>query len=388
MSKKSIPLPSLPNLRKTIKSMDAEWDAKATERLFSFTDKNGEKRFYSDRATCIAEQRVLGMAKHSRPDAYRLFAPDELIRRVSGDVTQPKRGDVLKAYVDGSFRHTRIKSTSYGAFLLCGNKAAEYACAIADDTNVYNSLGGELTAAVVAIKVAIGLGYKNIEVYHDCNGVSIFEEGSEQQPKKDGKSYWLYEQYEAFLQCARKQINILFVHVKGHSLDMGNEHANYLATIMSQRLMQDRKAAQAKAQTNKFSKENFKKNFKVSFSPKTDAERRQIKMSKNMLRKFKDKTNIGFDLTFATIEQSLLLSGIKESRNLDDDEMRFLRLVMSGANGTSTMCRTMRHGADFVKKTRKSLGKKLNVDTQSGDMGIFKHVLVMLNKEVWAAEAK
>lgn len=210
------------------------------------------------------------------------------------------------------------------------------------------------------------------------------------------------------MQCARKQIGISFIHVKGHSLDMGNEHANYLATILSQRLIKDRydeevvtarKQMQKSSKSNnkaynkpisisahKFLKENFNNNFKVSFTPKTNTENHQIKMSKNMLRKFKDKKNIGFDLTFATIEQSLLLSGIKESRNLDDDEMRFLRLVISGANGNSTMCRAMGRSTDFVKNTRKSLCKKLGVNAQPGDMGIFKHVLVLLNKEVWSAE--
>lgn len=207
-------------------SLDSEWSISANSRLFSTQDNNGKTLFFSDQDSANA---VASKSK-SPVRRYDIFAPDAIISKVSGSIANPKGKKTLVAYTDGSYlQHFGSYASAYGVWCYCGDSQAEYAAGICDNAKSFGVMGGELSAAVVAIKVAIANGYKQVEIHYDFHGVAIYEEGIESVPNPDAKMYWMYEQYKSFLDCARAKIDVKFVKAKAHECVIGNEHADFLA---------------------------------------------------------------------------------------------------------------------------------------------------------------
>lgn len=133
----------------------------------------------------------------------------------------------LIAYTDGSYNST----TGYygcGAVLIDENEqeiARMHKTGKPDaGANGWN-INGEIEAAVMAIHTAIGLGCKELTIYHDYEGVGKWPDGVWKAKKSYTKAY--AEQIHEF----RKEIQITFIHVKGHNGNKWNEIADQEAGI-------------------------------------------------------------------------------------------------------------------------------------------------------------
>lgn len=219
--------------KKAKRSLDGVWSSIANLCLFSYTDETGREIFISTQAA----RDMYGKGYEDTFKEYPVFVPDAIVNRVAGKVGKARsKSERLVAYIDGS--HSFDDSTgccAYSVFFQVGDRIAEYANTVYDDERRYGATAAELMAAIVAIKVAIAFGYRHIELRHDYTGVAFFSEDSDSFPNKKSKMYWVFAQYEAFLACATQLIDITYTKIKSHSLDVGNEHADFLARTFSKR---------------------------------------------------------------------------------------------------------------------------------------------------------
>lgn len=132
---------------------------------------------------------------------------------------------VLLAYVDGSF-NPKTSVWGYGVCLTDPNKPGFEPIEVSGSGTKYadsNNAIGEVYAAMTAVKHAIDLGYKDVLIVHDHDGVQA----------------WVTGQWDATIEMTRvyrdwmrrqgKKIGIKFRHVKGHSGDPLNERVDRLA---------------------------------------------------------------------------------------------------------------------------------------------------------------
>lgn len=220
-------------MKKPKKSLDGIWSSIANLCLFSYCNADGNEVFVSSEDT----RNLYGQGREDTFREYPVFVPDAIVNRVAGKIGKAKnKHEVLVAYIDGSHSFDDKKGCcAYSVFFQVGDRIAEYANTVCDDDRRYGATAAELMAAIVAIKVAISHGYKHVELRHDYTGVAFFSDDSDTFPNKKSKMYWVFNQYEAFLHCARQLIDISYTKVKSHSLDVGNEHADFLARTFSKR---------------------------------------------------------------------------------------------------------------------------------------------------------
>lgn len=214
-----------------LEDLNEKWESIANICLYSFVDDDGSRIFTSTR-----DERIkYGAGRENTFKEYSVFAPDDIIHRVAGKIGKCKdKREKLIAYIDGSYSFAEDEGcAAYSVFFQVRDRIAEYANTVYDETRRYGATAAELLAAVVAIKVAIAFGYGEIELRHDYTGVAFFANDSNAAPNKRSKMYWMFEQYQAFLRCAEKKISISYHKVKSHSLDVGNEHADFLARTYS-----------------------------------------------------------------------------------------------------------------------------------------------------------
>lgn len=88
------------------------------------------------------------------------------------------------------------------------------------------NINGEVAAAMMGIKLAIDLGYKNIKVYHDYEGVGKWPDNLWKANKPYTKDY-----AETIKNWRNSGVNIQFFHVKGHNGNKWNEIADQQAKI-------------------------------------------------------------------------------------------------------------------------------------------------------------
>lgn len=131
----------------------------------------------------------------------------------------------LIAYVDGN--HFTEKGVSgSGVMLVSSDKIEKYVSRTKKrDILGLGSLGGELIAAVIAIKIALDRHCKNLTIHYDCVAVESLARSQKTHENK------LYNMYIRFIQEARQTLNIKFVKVKAHSGDWGNCTADSLARV-------------------------------------------------------------------------------------------------------------------------------------------------------------
>ena len=133
----------------------------------------------------------------------------------------------LIAYTDGSYNST----TGYygcGAVLIDENEqeiARMHKTGKPDaGANGWN-INGEIEAAVMAIRTAMDLGCDDLTIYHDYEGVGKWPDGVWKAKKSYTKAY------AAQIHAFRKEIQITFIHVKGHHGNKWNEIADQEAGI-------------------------------------------------------------------------------------------------------------------------------------------------------------
>lgn len=87
------------------------------------------------------------------------------------------------------------------------------------------NINGEVAAAELGIERALELGFSQIEVYHDYEGIGKWADGI-------WGAYKTYTiQYAKNVEKYRRQANIRFIHVKGHSGNKWNDVADAEAKL-------------------------------------------------------------------------------------------------------------------------------------------------------------
>lgn len=129
----------------------------------------------------------------------------------------------LTAYVDGSY-NDEMKRYSYGLLLILpdGKTIEDYG--YGDDKNALPSrnVAGELMGTMKAVKKAVEMGYNEILIFHDYEGIAKWYQG-----EWKAKSY-VATKYMDFM-SKHGDIKIDFQWVKGHSGNKNNEIVDKLA---------------------------------------------------------------------------------------------------------------------------------------------------------------
>ena len=127
------------------------------------------------------------------------------------------------AYIDGSFNKL-TKIYGYGGFLMHNNQ--KYIIK-GNGNEPYlvemRNVAGEIIACREAVKKAIELGAKSIDIFYDYSGIEEWANGTWKRNKKGTKEYYEY------MQSIKSKININFKKVEGHTGVKGNEEADKIA---------------------------------------------------------------------------------------------------------------------------------------------------------------
>lgn len=131
--------------------------------------------------------------------------------------------DKAYAFVDGSY-NINTKVYGYGGFLIHNNeKHIVTGSGEDEDMASMRNVAGEIMGCMAAVKLAIELGIKELDVYYDYLGIEMWATGAWKRNLKGTMEYYDY------MQSIKDIIEIRFVKVKGHSGVEGNEEADKLA---------------------------------------------------------------------------------------------------------------------------------------------------------------
>lgn len=141
-------------------------------------------------------------------------------------MTLSSQGDEEKgayAFVDGSY-NVATGVYGYGGFLVAnGQKHILQGTGEEAEMASMRNVAGEILGSMAAIEKAIELGITELEIFYDYMGIEMWATGGWKRNKAGTIAY-----YE-FMQRVKKQIQITFTKVKGHSGIEGNEEADRLA---------------------------------------------------------------------------------------------------------------------------------------------------------------
>lgn len=140
-----------------------------------------------------------------------------------GDMMNFSDPDTLVAYVDGSY-NIATKEFSYGMVILHEGKEECFSEKVENkELAEMRNVAGEIKGAEAAMRYAVEHGFKSLVIYHDYEGISKWCTGA-WQAKKQGT-----QDYKAYFDSIKDQIEIQFVKVLGHSNDKYNDMADELA---------------------------------------------------------------------------------------------------------------------------------------------------------------
>lgn len=125
------------------------------------------------------------------------------------------------AYTDGSY-NAELDLCGYASILYYNEKKFLLSGTCA---NIYslNNITGELKAVVETVGRCIGLGIKELTIYHDYIGIDMWA------TNKWKANNPITKRYQRYMNSIKNQITISFQKVKGHSGDKGNDEADKYA---------------------------------------------------------------------------------------------------------------------------------------------------------------
>lgn len=132
--------------------------------------------------------------------------------------------DTAEIYVDGSF-NTVKNNFSYG-FVVVNNDNVVYedkGIGYDIDAVALRNVSGEVLGSLNAIRYAIENGFKKVNIYFDYQGIQSWAIGTWKRNNR------ITQDYHSQIQEMKKEIDINFIKVKGHSGDRFNDRADYLA---------------------------------------------------------------------------------------------------------------------------------------------------------------
>lgn len=133
-----------------------------------------------------------------------------------------KRGEAI-AYVDGSYN---VSTQEYSCGVVFITEGEEIHIARKGENRELASMrnvAGEILGAELAMKKAVELGIRKLDIYHDYQGIASWCLG-EWKTNKEGT-----RAYKEYFDSVKQQVEIHFVKVKGHSGDKYNDRADELA---------------------------------------------------------------------------------------------------------------------------------------------------------------
>ena len=155
--------------------------------------------------------------------SFRGFNDEDEALRFAGIYESPIDESLPYIYIDGSY-NPATKVYGYGGFLFYNDN--KYIIQGSDndlEMAKMRNVAGEIVGATCAIKKAIELDIKEINLYYDYLGIEYWAT-LEWHAKKDGT-----KEYQKFCQSIKNDIKINFIKVKSHSKIEGNEEADKLA---------------------------------------------------------------------------------------------------------------------------------------------------------------
>lgn len=131
--------------------------------------------------------------------------------------------DVAIAYVDGSYKAS-TGEFSCGAILIYKDEEITISKKYNDKKlALMNNVAGEIMGSVEVMRYCIQNGIKNVDIYHDYEGIGMWGTG-QWKTNKEGTIA-----YKRFCDSCRDKLSFRFIKVKGHSNDKYNDIADKLA---------------------------------------------------------------------------------------------------------------------------------------------------------------
>lgn len=150
------------------------------------------------------------------------FSAEEPENRPEVKVEDQQEDQVI-IYVDGSYELTTTRY-AYGLVVVHEGKEIHAECeAVKGEYSSMRNVAGEVMGAMKAITFAKENGYRNLVLYFDYQGIESWALGTWKRNNP------LTEGYHDFFQTMKKDLNVKFRKVKGHSGDRFNDRADELA---------------------------------------------------------------------------------------------------------------------------------------------------------------
>ena len=147
------------------------------------------------------------------------ISDNDTFRKVSAD------GNTAEVYVDGSYNKVK-NAYGYGVFIMKGEQT-RILSGMGDCEEDGRNVEGEVAGAKAAIAyIKDKTDIKDVVIYHDYEGIGAWGN----QSWRANKNYTAA--YSQFVADARQSgLNIKFVHVKGHTGQLGNEYVDKIAKV-------------------------------------------------------------------------------------------------------------------------------------------------------------